>query len=144
MNKRHAILLTIDGIINLALGLLLMLFPVGIAELFGVPKSALNFYPTILGAVLFGIGIALLIERYGVLRGIRGLGLGGAIAINLCGGLALLVWLLCCPLDIPARGYVILWSIAIVVLVVGMVEVVTKSWRYRSGCNKGEGGYTPR
>ena len=131
MKKKHAILLTIDGIINLALGMCLMLFPVGVAELLGVPKSSLNFYPTILGAVIFGIGIALLIERYGVTRTIRGLGLGGAIAINLCGALALLVWLLCCPLDIPARGYVILWSIAIVVLLVGIIEVVTKSWRYR-------------
>jgi len=131
MKKKHEILLTIDGIINLALGILLMLFPVGVAELLGVPKSALNFYPTILGAVIFGIGIALLIERYGFLRNIRGLGLGGAIAINLCGALALLVWLLCCPLDIPVRGYVILWSIAIVVLLVGIVEIVTKSWQYK-------------
>lgn len=139
MEKKHEILLTIDGIINLALGMLLMLFPVGIAELLGVPKSPLDFYPTILGAVIFGIGIALLIERYGFSRNIRGLGLGGAIAINLCGGLALLVWLLCSPLDIPVRGYVILWSIAIVVVVVGMVEVVTKSWKYHSGCKKGEG-----
>lgn len=130
MKKRHEILLTIDGVINLALGIFLMLFPVGMAELLGVPKSSLNFYPTILGAVIFGIGIALLIERYGFSRGIRGLGLGGAIAINLCGAFALLVWLLCSPLDIPVRGYVILWSIAIVVVVVGIVEVVTKSWNY--------------
>jgi hypothetical protein len=131
MKKKHEILLTIDGIINLALGMLLMLFPVGVAELLGVPKSPPNFYPTILGAVIFGIGIALLIERYGFSRNIRGLGLGGAITINLCGAIALLVWLLCSPLDIPVRGYVILWSIAIVVLLVGIVEVVTKSWKYK-------------
>lgn len=130
MEKRHEILLTIDGIINLILGIILLLFPVGVAELLGVPKSPPNFYPTILGAVIFGIGIALLMERYGLSRNIRGLGLGGAIAINLCGALALLVWLLCSPLDIPVRGYVTLWSIAIVVLVVGIVEIFTKSWKY--------------
>ena len=130
MEKKHAILLTIDGIINLALGILLMLFPLGMAEILGVPKSPMNFYPTILGAVIFGIGIALLIERYGFSRNIRGLGLGGAIAINLCGAVALLIWLLCFPFDIPLRGYVILCSIVIIVLLVGIIEILAKSWKY--------------
>jgi hypothetical protein len=123
--------LTIDGIINLALGILLLFFPLGMAELLGVPQSNVSFYPTILGAVIFGIGIALLIERYGFTRNIRGLGLGGAIAINMCGALALLVWLVSTPLNIPLRGYVILWSIAVIVLLVGIVEILAKSWRYK-------------
>ncbi|NNL76349.1 MAG: hypothetical protein HKO68_08445, partial [Desulfobacterales bacterium] len=89
-----------------------------------------NFYPVILGAVLFGIGIALLIERYGAHKDIRGLGLGGAIAINLCGAGVLLTWLLVSPLDIPLRGYIILWSIAIIVLIVGLAELIAKTWRY--------------
>jgi hypothetical protein len=130
MEKKHEILLTIDGILNLALGILLLLFPVGMAEIVGVPKSPMNFYPTILGAVIFGIGIALLIERYGFSQNIRGLGLGGAIAIYVCGAIALLIWLLCFPLNIPLRGYVILWSIAIVVLLVGIVEILAQSWKY--------------
>ena len=131
MKKKHAILLTIDGIINLALGILLLLFPLGMAELLGVPQSNMNFYPTILGAVIFGIGVALLIERYGFTRNIRGLGLGGAIAINLCGSIALLIWLVSTPLDIPLRGHVILWSVAIIVLVLGLVEILSKAWQYK-------------
>ena len=131
MKKKHAILLTIDGIINLALGILLLLFPLGMAELLGVPQSNMNFYPTILGAVIFGIGVALLIERYGFTRNIRGLGLGGAIAINLCGAIALLIWLVSTSLDIPLRGHVILWSVAIIVLVVGIVEILAQSWQYK-------------
>jgi hypothetical protein len=130
MGKKHTLLLTIDGIINLVLGILLLLFPLGMAELLGVPQSNVNFYPTILGAVIFGIGVALLIERYGFARNIRGLGLGGAIAINLCGALALLVWLVSTPLNIPLRGQVILWVIAVIVLLVGIVEILAKSWRY--------------
>jgi hypothetical protein len=130
MGKKHALLLTIDGIINLALGILLLLFPLGMAELLSLPQSTVNFYPTILGAVIFGIGIALLIERYGHTRNIRGLGLGGAIAINLCGAIALLVWLVSTPLNIPLRGYVILWSIAILVLLIGIIEILAKSWKY--------------
>ena len=131
MEKKHKLLLTIDGIINLALGMLLMLFPLGVAEILGVPKSTINFYPTILGAVIFGIGIALLIERYGFSRNIRGLGIGGAIAINLCGAIALLMWLLCFPFTIPLRGYIILWSIVIVVLLVGIIEILAQSWKYK-------------
>ena len=130
MTKKQKTLLIIDGIVNLVLGLLLLLFPLGIAEQLGVPVSDLDFYPTILGAVIFGIGIALLIEAYGASRGVRGLGLGGAIAINMCGATALLVWLVVSPLGIPMRGYIVLWSIAIIVLLIGLAELLTKSWKY--------------
>jgi hypothetical protein len=54
-----------------------MLFPFGIADTLGVPVPDLNSYPTILGAVIFGVVIALLLEIYGEPRRIRGLGLGG-------------------------------------------------------------------
>jgi len=130
MRSKHKTLLVIDAIINLVLGLLLLLFPAGVVELLGLPYTNTNFYPGILGGVLFGIGIALLIERYGAIKNIRGLGLGGAIAINLFGASVLLLWLLVAPFDIPLRGNIILWSIAIIVLIVGFVEIIAKSWRY--------------
>ena len=129
MKRKQTILLSIDGMINVLLGILLILFPFGIAELIGFPIPSTNFYPTILGGVIFGIGIALYIERYGHKRGIRGLGLGGAIAINICGALVLLIWLLINPFILPPRGYIILWAIALVVLLVGIIELVTKSWQ---------------
>ena len=130
MRSKHKTLLVIDAIINLLLGVLLLFFPAGIVELLGLPLTNTNFYPSILGAVLFGIGVALLTERYGASKNIRGLGLGGAIVINLCGAGVLLLWLLIAPFDIPLRGNVILWSIAIIVLIVGFVEIIAKSWRY--------------
>ena len=130
MRSKHKTLLVIDAIINLVLGVLLLLFPAGVVELLGLPLTNTNFYPSIFGAVLFGIGIALLIERYGASKNIRGLGLGGAIAINLCGAGVLLLWLLIAPFDIPLRGNIILWSIAIIVLIVGFVEIIAKPWRY--------------
>ena len=108
MKSKHKTLLVIDAIINLVLGVLLLLFPAGVVTLLGLPLTNTNFYPSILGAVLFGIGVALLIERYGAPKKIRGLGLGGAIAINLCGAGVLLLWLLIAPFDIPLRGNVIL------------------------------------
>ena len=131
MERKQEILLSIDGIINLVLGILLLLFPFGIAELLGVPEAKTNFYPTILGGVIFGIGISLFIERYGFKHQIRGLGLGGAIAINICGALVLLIWLLINPFNLPLRGYIILWTIAAGVLIIGIIELIAKSWRYQ-------------
>ena len=122
-------LLIIDAIVNLALGVLLLLFPAGIVNLLGLPITNTNFYASILGAVLFGIGIALLIERYGEPGNIRGLGLEGAIAINFCGAGVLMLWLLLVPFDIPLRGKLILWSIAIGVIAIGAVELFARQHR---------------
>ena len=130
MNRTHEILLTLDGVVNLAIGLLLLLVPAGTAELLGAPRSNLDFYPTILGGVIFGIGIALLVERYGYRQKIRGLGLGGAIAINFCGAFALLMWLLFGSLDLPLRGQILLWVVVLLVFGIGIAEILAKSWSY--------------
>lgn len=130
MQPKHKTFLLIDGIVNLILGILLLLFPLGIAEILGVPQAASNFYPTILGGVIFGIGIALLLEAYGQPLGIRGLGLGGAIVINICGASILALWLVFEPLNLPLRGLIILWVVAVVVLGIGILEVLAKTWRY--------------
>ena len=130
MKKHHQALLTVDGIVNLVIGILLLLVPVGTAEILGVPRSNLDLYPTILGAVIFGIGIALLIERYGYGRNMRGLGLGGAIVINFCGAAALLLWLVFGSRELPIRGTILLWAIVILVFGIGIAELLTKSWYY--------------
>ena len=130
MESKHKALLLIDGVVNLILGLLLILHPVGIVELLGLPPTETYFYAIILGAVLFGIGIALMIELYGIPRKVRGLGVGGAIAINLCGAGALVIWLVISPFSLPIRGRIILWSVAILVLAITFAEIVTKSWQY--------------
>ena len=130
MKKKHQALLLIDGIVNLILGLILLLYPFGIDEFLGLPQSQMDFYPTILGGVIFGIGLALVIERFGFNKNLRGLGIAGAIVINFCGGLTLLAWLLFYPLNIPIHGFIILWIVAIVVLLIGIIETKTKSWKY--------------
>ena len=130
MKPSHKAFLLIDGYVNLILGILLLLFPLGVAEILGVPQPASNFYPTILGGVIFGIGIALLLEAYGHRRRIRGLGLGGAIVINICGAGVLALWLIFKPLELPMRGLIILWVVVVVVLGIGVLEILTRSWRY--------------
>jgi hypothetical protein len=101
-----------------------------------LPETSTFFYPSILGAVIFGIGIALLLEFAGSRARVRGLGLGGAIAINLCGGGALLVWLLAVPLALPLRGKIVLWVVAVLVLAIGVAEVAARSWRYEEAAQQ--------
>ena len=56
-------LLMIDAAINLALGFLLLIFPLDLFQFLGLPLEVPSFYASILGGVLVGLGIALLIER---------------------------------------------------------------------------------
>ena len=130
MKPIHKILLLIDSIVNLILGILLLLFPVGVIEFLGLPQTSTNFYPSILGAVLLGIGIALLLEVVGFEKQIRGLGLGGAIVINIIGSFVLICWLIFGALVIPLKGKIILWVIGAVVFLIGIVELLAKSWSY--------------
>ncbi len=126
MERHKDLLLLVDAIINLILGTLLLLFPFGVAEWLGLPSAGTDFYAMILGGVLFGIGLALLIEKYGDRHSVRGLGVGGAIAINLSGALVLLGWLIAAPFELPMRGYVILWTVAVTVLLVAVTEILAK------------------
>ena len=113
-------LLAIDAIANLGLGLLLLTFPSVMVEFLGIPRAESAFYPSVLGAVLIGIGIALLLACRWPDAG--GLGLAGAIAINLCGGLALTGWLLLGDIALPTRGHVLLASLALFLVGISTVE----------------------
>ena len=116
-------LLYIDAAINLGLGVLLVPFPVGVAEWIGLPIPDHLFYARILGGVLFGIGIALLIEVRRSEGSFVGLGLGGAVAINLCGGGVLIFFLLFGDLGLSIQGTVFLWALAIVLVVISLFEL---------------------
>jgi hypothetical protein len=132
MRSKYKILLIIDCIVNVILGILLLLFPVGIVDLLGLPSTNTNFYPSLLGAVILGIGLALLMELVGFARQVRGLGLGGAIVINIVGSFVLICWLIFGALTIPLRGRIILWIIGLVVFSIGIIELLLKTWIYSS------------
>lgn len=125
MNPIEKTLLLIDAVANCVLGAVLLCFPLGIDRLLGLPASESRFYPTILGGVIFGIGIALLLAR----AGRAGLGIDGAIAINLVGAGVLVLWLVICPPQIPRVGMITLWAVAVIVLGIGVIELVH---RFRS------------
>ena len=91
---KRTYILSIDAIINFILGIFLLLFPHKLVQFLGLPLVEVSFYPSILGAILFGIAVALLIENYKRQQSMTGLGLVGAIVINICGGIILALWLL--------------------------------------------------
>jgi hypothetical protein len=115
-------LLLVDAFINLILSVLLATFPKSVVEFLGVPDNYTKFYPSIVGAVLIGIGVALVIEYFRRPTRPPGLGLHGAIAINLCGALFLAGWLVCGSLEIPLRGLVFLWALAAGLIVISVFE----------------------
>ncbi len=121
--QRSAILL-VDSIINLLIGVLLLFFPRIIVEFLGLPLVGNAFYPSLLGAILIGIAIALFVERNRKESGFIGLGIGGAILINPCAALVLAVWLLFGGLTIPLRGYLILWGLVLLIIGVVILEII--------------------
>lgn len=121
---RRQTLLLVDGVINLVLGVLLISFPDWLVAALGIPPAEPAFYPNLLGAVLTGIGIALLAERFRPASRSPGLGLIGAVAINLCAATALAGWLVFGELVLPLRGSLFLWGIVALVMCLGIVEIL--------------------
>ena len=122
MKKR--IVLLIDAGINFILGILLLTFSPFIINLLGVPSADNHFYPTILGGIFIGITIALVIEAFKKQTNITGLGLVGAVSINISGGLVLLFWLLTGHLELPKKGFIFLWTLDIILLVISSIELI--------------------
>jgi hypothetical protein len=117
-------ILLIDSVLNLMLGVFLIAVPLKLVQFLGIPSVQETFYPSILGGVIFGIGIALLIEYSRGPSEITGLGIGGASAINFCFGVLLAFWLLIGDLSIPFRGRMVLWIVAIILFVISGVELL--------------------
>jgi hypothetical protein len=89
-------------------------FGVGIINIsqFGVGVISISQF-TIAGYAI--AQIALYVDS-GYAQAIRGLG-------------TLLVWLLMSHPELPIRGQILLWSIAVLVILVGVVELVIRPWR---------------
>ena len=121
--KTGKTLILIDAIINFFLGIILLIYSQPVIDFFGIPFSENRFYPNILGAVLFGIGIALIVE-YRNTGELKGLGLVGAISINLSGGIVLLLWLIFGNLYIPYQGKIILWVLDFILVGISSLELI--------------------
>lgn len=117
-------MLLVDAVISLVLGLVLVAFPRPFIAWLGLPAAQTTFYASLLGAVVVGVAIALLVERRRKPHGIGGLGLGGAIAIDLCAAVVLAGWLLLGELALALQGRILLWSIVVLLLAVSGLGVL--------------------
>jgi hypothetical protein len=117
-------LLVIDAAINLLLGALLLWFPQGLVRALGLPVSDTLFYARLLGAVVFGIGLALTFEAWPIVGAGLGLGLVGAVAINLSAA-ATLAWLLAAArVEMNVGGKALLWTVVGILAALSLMEVL--------------------
>ena len=127
LHKAHPqfnLILVIDAIIDFILGILLMIFPQNLVAFLGLPISYEPFYTSMLGAVLIGIAVALIVECIREPVALGGLGLGGAIAINVCGACVIMLWLMSGRLIIPLHGYLVLWVFVFMLLIISGIELI--------------------
>jgi len=117
---RESTLLELDGFGNILLGLPLVFYPKGVTRLLVISSGEATFYPIILGAVFIGIGIALLVQRYH--PSLKGLGLTGAMIINLTFGLALMSWLISKGAEMTSFGNLLLWLLVAVLVGLSLIE----------------------
>lgn len=118
------LLLLVDALVNLVIGAVLAAFPTRLIGALGLPASPSTFYPRLLGAILIGIGLALIMDA--LPTGLAGLGLSGAIAINLCAAVMLSVALLT-GIGKPTRGgRRLLWFLVAVLLLLSAAESIAR------------------
>ena len=119
------VILIVDASVNFILGTLLLFFSPAIVNFLGVPPSSTSFYANILGAIFIGITIALVIgATSNRTDSTAGLGLLGAISINVCGGITLAIWLIVGKLSIPTKGFVFLWTLVAILVGVSLLELL--------------------
>lgn len=114
-------LLWIETLLKFSAGLALVLAPGSVIKLLGLPPVPASFWPRLLGSVLIGIAGALFLE--GSQPGSSGLGLGGAIIINLS-AVAMLGTLLVLEAGPPtARGRAIAWALVVLLVWLSVLEI---------------------
>ncbi len=126
MKDKSKLLLLIDAFVNLIIGCILIFYSVGIEKFLGLPAVNSLFYPIILGGVILGIAVAFFFEWKRSQDIAPGLGITGAVIINLFGSMALISCLVFLPLNIPLRGFVLLWVLAVTVFLIGYYEFRTQ------------------
>ncbi len=114
-------LLWIEIVLKGAAGGLLMLAPRTLARALGLPPVAEPFWPRCLGALLVGIALAAFLEVK--LKGANGLGLAGAIAVNLAAAGIIGGQLIVGQVTPARRGRVLLWLTAGLLMLLALAEI---------------------
>ena len=113
--------LLLETTIKLATGLLLVAAPLSTLRLLGLARPPSGFWPRLTGAVLLGLAAATFIEIR--LPGSRGLGLYGAIAINLIAAGAIMGALIMGGGAPTRRGRIVLWLAVGLLMTLSLAEI---------------------
>ena len=114
-------LLAFEAILKGASGLLLLLAPLLLGKIAGLPGSESGFWPRMLGALLLGMAGACIIEAR--MPGSKGLALGGLVLINLVSAAAIVVMLAFEAGAPTERGRIGLGATAALLIVLGLIEI---------------------
>lgn len=114
-------LLWIETLLKLAAGLPLLIAPGWTARALGLPRDATGFWPRMLGGMLVGLAVALVLE--GWIGNVHGLGLAGALAIDLAAAATLATLLVLGKAAPTRRGRILLWLLAGLLVLLALLEL---------------------
>lgn len=109
-----------DALLKLSAGVALVLSYGRLLKALGLPSGEPRFYARLLGSLLIGIGLALMIEA--LPTGWRGLGAGGAAAVNFVAAAMLVLLLIGRPGGTNPMGRRLLWIMAASTLAFGVLD----------------------
>lgn len=118
-------LLWIETILKGSIGLIMIFLPITAARIAGFPHGNTSFWPRLFGAALLGIAGAFAVEGYNVAGGAieaKGLGLGGAVTINLTAILSLFGTLIFAGVT-TRRGKILIWLMILLLLFLTLFEI---------------------
>jgi hypothetical protein len=114
-------LLWIETLLKLCVGGLLLVMPLSVAKLLGLPQPQTPFWSRLSGAVLLGLAAATFLE--GSVSGSRGLGLGGVILVNLSTAGVLTALQVLGRGSRTRRGGIVIWTTVVVLVGLALFEV---------------------
>lgn len=114
-------LLWIETLLKLSGGIVLIAMPRLAIKLLGLPFGDNAFWPRLLGGVLIGLAGAFYME--GAVAGSKGLGLGGAILINLAAAGAVAGHIVLNRSSGASRGRLILWLLVALLFLLSLIEI---------------------
>ncbi len=114
-------LLWIEFLTKLAVGIPLLLMPRVLARVLGLPPAESPFWPRLIGGLLIGLATAALIEvRF---KSSIGLGLAGAVSMNVAAAATIGSLLIMGQGGPTRRGRFALWLVAAVLMIQALVEI---------------------
>ncbi|MEM7777135.1 MAG: hypothetical protein AAF732_16150 [Pseudomonadota bacterium] len=114
-------LLQFELVLKLSVGLMLLIAPVTVARIFGLPHGQIGLWGRLLGIVLIGIAGAIYIEHD--VEGAEGLGLAGLILINLLALVTLLFFAIVQGTG-TRRGAVVIWLMIALLFSLTFLEIL--------------------